>query len=123
MSLTSLTARDTVTIERLSAAQSTMGGQIRSFSTQNRAPLPASMPCRIQPLSSQERLAFGVRGARTAWKLLFSTDPTLTLRDRVRFVDPDNGARERATVVDPSRNLDGQSRLYRAVVEEVENEQ
>jgi hypothetical protein len=122
MSLISLTVRDTITIERLSASQSSTGGQIRAFSTANRAGLPVSLPCRIQPLSSKEQIEFGIRGERTAWKILFSSNPTLTICDRVRFADSDGIARM-AAVREPSRNLDGQSRLYRAIVEEIENEQ
>jgi hypothetical protein len=63
-----------------------------------------------------------VRGARTAWKLLFSFDPVLTVADRVRFTD--SAAVEHvATIIEPSHDLDRQGRLFRAVVQESENEQ
>lgn len=122
MSLISHTSRDAVTIERLSTSQSATGGQVRSYGVQNRGALPTELRCRIQPVSTEERVAFGIRGTRAAWKLLFSSDPAIASSDRVTFLDADRVARI-ASVVQSSLNLDGQSRLYRAVVEEVGNEQ
>lgn len=121
MSIQSRTSRDQVTIERLGVTQSTTGGQIRAYNTSNRSSRPTTAKCRIQPLSHKERVAFGVRGSQAAWKLLFHADPEITIEDRVTFLDAD-GRPQTAVAIEPSRNLDGQGRLYRAVCEEVDNE-
>jgi hypothetical protein len=122
MSISSRTARDMVTIERASSTQSDTGGQVRTFGIIQRGSLPTSMSCRIVPLRAEEHAEFGLRGARSAWKLLFSTDPSLTVADRVRFAES-SGVERIAVVVEPSLDLDRQGRLFRAVVEESENEQ
>lgn len=121
MSIQSRTSRDQVTIERLGVTQSTTGGQVRAYNAANRGSRPATARCRIQPLSNKERVAFGVKGTRAAWKLLFHSNPEITVEDRVTFVDAD-GQTHTASVIEPSRNLDGQSRLYRSIAEEVDNE-
>jgi hypothetical protein len=119
MSLLALTGRDQVAIERVAVTQSPTGGQVRDYSAQNRDGLPTSAACRIQPLSADERVAYGVRGVRLAWKLLFAEDPVITPQDRVTFIDADQRTHT-ASIVQPSINLDGQSRLYRAIVLEQE---
>lgn len=122
MSIQSRTSRNTITIERVIGMQSDTGGEIRTFSTQERGSLPTSLACRIVPLRARERVAFGVRGSLSGWKLLFATNPSITVADRVRFIDS-TGIERVTTVVEPSTDLDGQGRLFRAVVEESENEQ
>ncbi|MGE3314007.1 MAG: hypothetical protein AB7O26_02745 [Planctomycetaceae bacterium] len=122
MSIESRTSRNSITIERAGITQSDTGGEIRTFGTEERGPLPTSLACRIIPLSARERLAFGVRAAQRGWKLLFAGEPSLTLADRVRFTDS-SGVERVARVVEPSTDLDSQRRLFRAVVEESENEQ
>ena len=122
MSVRSQTSRDLVQIERLSATQSETGGQIRVFSAANRGSRPTSVRCRIQPLGAREHVEFGVRGSRIAWKFLFADDPQITVEDRLIFTDSD-GQTHTARVLEPSHNLDMQSRLYRVVAEKIENEQ
>jgi hypothetical protein len=122
MSLSSQTSRDTITIERVASTQSETGGRLRTYSTLERGSLPTSIACRIVPLRARERIAFGVRGAQLAWKLLFAVDPSLTVADRVRFTDA-SGTEHVAIVVEPSLDLDRQGRLFRTIVEESENEQ
>jgi len=121
MSLAKLTSRDSVTINRLSTTRGTAGGQLRTYSEGNRGELPSSWTCRIQPIGGEEKREFGIRAERLAWKLLGTSNPTITVLDQVSFTDADEIDRT-TRVIEPSRNLDGQGRLYRAIVEEVGNE-
>jgi hypothetical protein len=122
MSVRTRTSRDLVQIERLSVTQSETGGQIRVFSAANRGSRPTSVRCRIQPLGAREHVEFGVRGSRIAWKFLFADDPQITVEDRLIFTDSD-GQTHTARVLEPSRNLDMQNRIYRVVAEMSENDQ
>lgn len=121
MSLKSRTARNTITIERLSSTPNDTGGQTRTWSTAARGSLPSSIACRIVPLRSDERIAYGVRGSKQVWKFLFSSDPQITVVDRIRFNDP-SGVEHIATILETSLDIDFQGRLYRAVGSDSENE-
>ncbi len=122
MSIQSQTSRDLVAIERLAVTQSSTGGQVRTYSAANRGSRPTSVRCRLQALGAEERIQLGVRSEQILWKLLFSSDPQITVEDRLLFTDSD-GQSHTARVLEPSRNLDMQNRLYRAVVEKIGNEQ
>ncbi len=126
MSIQSRTSRDSVTIKRYPSVptKDAEGGIDKANSqatTGNRGTLAASSNCRIQPLSAQERVAFGVRGDTRIWKFLYSTDPSVGMRDLQTFMD-NGGTARTARTVEPSRNLDEQGRLWVAIGEEVSNE-
>lgn len=121
MSLDALCSRDTATVKRYSITQGDAGGQVRTATTAARGSLSTSVTCRIQPLSVDERREFGVRAERAAWKLHTTTNPNLTVEDVVEFTDNDEVSRT-ADVINPSRNADGQGRLYTTILEEVGNQ-
>lgn len=123
MSLVSLTSRDSCTVKRFPSGTQDGEGFVSkdpsNATTAARGTLPTGPSCRIQPLDAKEQIQFGLRGNRRAWKLLFSTNPTITLQDMVEFTDPEDSSNTvQATPVEPSRNLDNQGRLYRAIVEQ-----
>ena len=62
-----------------------------------------------------------MRGERKAWKFHTITNPTLTVQDQVEFTDAD-GESVTARIINGSRNLDGQSRLWTAILEQVSTE-
>jgi hypothetical protein len=110
--------RDTITIKRLVISQGTAGGQIRSNTIAARGSLPTTnVKCRIQPLLPQEMREYEVKGEHLAWRLLFSSDPGLTVQDRCMWTEPD-GTSIAARVTQRSRNADHQSRIWSAIVEE-----
>ncbi len=117
MSIEELCDRDTITIKRIVVTQGTAGGQIRTNTTAARGDLPTSINCRIQPLLPEEMRQYEVKGEHLAWRLIFSSDPSLTVQDRCMWTEPD-GTAIRARVTQRSRNADHQSRVWSAVVEE-----
>jgi hypothetical protein len=118
MSLEDLTSRDSVTIKRLVVTQGSAGGQVRTFTTAARGSLVTSWTCRTQPMTAEERLEYGVKGARKSWKHLGTSDPSSGVQDVFVFTDEDDVSRN-AGVISPSRNLDGQDRLWMVVTEEL----
>ena len=123
-------SRDTVNITRFPTAgnetQDAEGGFDRATSVataalRTSAGLATSSACRFMELDNKERLAFGVKAEHLAWKFLYHTNPSVTLNDIQSFTDQDGVART-ARTIEPSRNLDNQGRLYRAIGEEVKGE-
>src|SRR5690349_4426129 len=120
MSLAGLCSRDSGTAKRLVTTRGTAGGQSRTYTTAGRGSLPTDITCRLQEIDADEKREFGVRGERRAWKVQCVTDPTLTVEDSLEFTDAD-GVDRTTRVIRPSRNLDGQGRLWTTVVEEITN--
>lgn len=121
MSLAALCSRDTISITRLVTTQGTAGGQVRTFTAAARGSLATQATGRLQPLSAEERREFGVRGVAKTWKFHTTSNPSLTVRDQAEFTDAD-GEDIEARVIRESRNLDGQGRLWTAILEQVSNE-
>ena len=119
MSLFSGTDRDVLTtIERKSGtAQGSEGEDTGTYTTGNRGTLVTTIRCRIQNLSAIERVQFGIAATERAWKWLFHSNPSLDLRDRATFTDDDEDART-AYVLNPSKNMDNQGRLWVAIAAE-----
>lgn len=121
VSIKSLTSRDTVTIQRVASAQSAAGTRTETWNTGNRGTLPTTWKCRAQPLSGEERVQYGVEDKIDVWKFLGESNPQVDTRDRFTWTDND-GVAQTADVTHPSRNLDGQGRLYRVLGESIGNE-
>ena len=121
MSLQSLTTRDTVTLKRAARTSDAGGTPVDTYTTTSRGSLPTTWKCRAQPLSSKEKIAYGVSANEDVWKFLGTENPQIDVRDHIAWTDTDGTSRE-ASVIQPSRNLDGQSRLYVALGEITGNE-
>jgi len=122
MSLAALCSRDTITIARLSVTQGAAGGQVRTYTAAARGSLDTTSTGRLQPLTLDEEREYGIRGTRKSWKFHTITNPILTVEDQVTFTDTD-GESIAARVIKGSRDLDGQGRLWTAILEQVSNEQ
>lgn len=128
MSFIGGTQRDTITIKRLSVTQDTSGegGQIRTYTTAARGSRPTTgFKCRLQQLNSEEKLAYGIKGSSNGWKILASTDPQAGVEDAIEFTDVNGNAHggdsNPVRIIEPSRDIDNQGRVYRAIAEEETN--
>lgn len=124
MSLAAFCDRDTITIKRLTTSRGTAGSPSRTYTTAARGSLPSTgIKCWLVELTTgEENREFGVRSDRQVWKILATSDPKITVADQVEFTDQDGNSFV-ARVINPSMNVAGLSRVYRAIVEEVGNEQ
>ena len=110
MSITSMCSRDTVTVKNQTNTKTAGGAAAKVWTTGTR-----TVSCRIQSLSAEEIVAFGVRAGVRAWKLYSATNPTITETTHVFFTDGSESIE--AAVIRPSRQYDNQDRLWITVVE------
>jgi len=107
----------TFTIKRLGTTQGASGGQIRSHTVANRGALPREVKGRAIIMKESERVEHGIRGDKTAWKLLTTKDPKIELNDQVVFNY--NGTQPHTLkVLSPSKARSHDSRFYRTFCEE-----
>ena len=115
MSLTSLTSRDTVTIQRNTPTKDATAGKVTGW-TGNRGALPTSLTCRAQPLTVQQQLRLGVNADKTMWQFFFTTDPQVDTQDRFTFTQ--NTVSHTVPMSGRARDLDGQGRAWQVMGEE-----
>ena len=121
-SIIRLTSRDTLTLTRqVEGTQTSTGAKSISYTTAGRGSLPTSWVTRADEMTAEEMVKFGVQDRSSVWKFLGATNPSLDVQDRVTWTDQDDVSRT-AQIIKPSRNLDGQGRLYMAMGEIVGNE-
>jgi len=80
----------TFEIERLEVTQLSDGSQLREYSTGNRDALPTELDGVPILMTQQERMEYGVRGDKLAWKFISDGDgenPLVDARDRVTWTD------------------------------------
>jgi hypothetical protein len=122
MSLEKFCERDSITIKRLTTTRGSAGGKVPIYTEAARGSLPTSPNCWLTELTEGAQMReLGVRSERSVWKILSTSNPSITVADRVEFEDAD-GNSHTTRVVNPSTNMAGLSRVYRTIVEEVGNE-
>ena len=109
--------RDAVTVKSLTQSRGAGGFMIRSATTAARGTNPTSITCRMMEIDVEEAAKYGLHGAERHFKLLASSNPSLTVQDYVTWTDPDGVTHTDMRVVVPSRNVDSQG-FYVAVCEE-----
>lgn len=115
MSIYDQLTRDSMSFTDMSAAgQAADGSQTpREYTTAARGSKPTSMVGRVQEMSTEEMVKYGLKGSDTMFLLLFNSDPQLTVASQVSFADV-NGVDWNMRVIKPSRPLDNQNRVYEA---------
>lgn len=122
MAVITTTMMTHITMKRLDASsQGDAGGQVRVYDTANRGTLPTTKLAYIEPMRVMEKVKYGVTGNTTLWKLIFFSNPSLTVQDQVEFTDAD-GEEHVARVFEKSINVANMSQVWRVVVEEAENQ-
>lgn len=122
MSLSALLSRDTVTIQRVSVTAQNTGGQTRSYSTSNRpSGAPTTWNCRIQQMSADEAVRYGLKGTNSYWKFLGHTRPQVDERDRFTFTDSE-GTSHTVYMLGSERNGDNQGIMWQVNGDEKSNE-
>jgi len=116
MSILSRCSRDTITIKR----EEVVAGNeeaIRTWTTEARtSSFPTEMTCSQQDLPAEEAQMLGVKSEIKSWKLYFSENPYLDVRDHVFLTDTDGVERE-CFVIKPSFSFDGaRARLWKCIV-------
>ena len=115
MSIISRCSRDTITIKR---EEIVAGNEeaIRTWTTAARASLTTETTCSQQDLPAEEAQMLGVKSEIKSWKLYFSENPYLDVRDHVFLTDTDGVGRE-CFVIKPSFSFDGaRARLWKCIV-------
>lgn len=123
MSISSMTSDFTATIKRQTATYSASGDKKLSFTTAKRTSdgLSISISASFQCMDSQEKSEYGIKDTDMAWCMFTATDPVLQTEDQVEWTDS-GGIVRTCRIQDPSYDMAGKGRIWRAVVRETKTE-
>lgn len=115
MSIFDQLTRDTMSFTDMSVTgQAADGSQTpREYTSAARGSKPTTMVGRVQELSTEEVVKYGLKGTDSMFMFLFNSDPQLSVASAVSFTDV-NGVDWQLRVIKPSRPIDNQNRVYEA---------